>query len=91
MLKKELNLCVLTERLMEEVIHYGILEVSTGQYRNVCTSLIRFAETSGVTEFSFELIMNYHNVINFRVKTNSRNFYFNLEIKSSAVFFEIKT
>ena len=68
MLKKELNLCVLTERLMEEVIHYGILEVSTGQYRNVCNSIIRFAETSGVADFSSELMMNYQDFLNQRVQ-----------------------
>ena len=68
MLKKELNLCVLTERLMEEVIHYGILEVSTGQYRNVCNSIIRFAKTSGVADFSSELMMNYQDFLNQRVQ-----------------------
>ena len=68
MLKKELNLCVLTERLMEEVIHYGILEVSTEQYRNVCNSIIRFAEISGVADFSSELMMNYQDFLNQRVQ-----------------------
>lgn len=68
MLKKELNLCVLTERLMEEVIHYGILEVSTEQYRNVCNSIIRFAKTSGVADFSSELMMNYQDFLNQRVQ-----------------------
>ena len=59
MSKKELNLNLLTERLIKEVVHYGILEVSTEQYRTVCNSLIRFAETSGVTEYSSELMMHY--------------------------------
>lgn len=68
MLKKELNLCVLTERLMEEVIHYGILEVSAEQYRTVCNSIIRFAETSGVADFSSELMMNYQDFLNQRVQ-----------------------
>ena len=40
MSKKELNLNVLTERLMKEVAHYGILEVSTEQYQTVCNSII---------------------------------------------------
>ena len=68
MLKKELNLCVLTEQLMEQVIHYGILEVSAKQYRNVCNSIIRFAKTSGVADFSSELMMNYQDFLNQRVQ-----------------------
>lgn len=34
----------LTEQLMKEVRTYGILEVSTEQYQNVCNSIVRFAE-----------------------------------------------
>lgn len=68
MLKKELNLCVLTERLMEEVTHYGILEVSMEQYRTVCNSIIRFAETAGVTDFSSGLMMGYQDFLNQRVQ-----------------------
>ena len=78
MLKKELNLCVLTERLMEEVIHYGILEVSTEQYRNVCNSIIRFAETSGVADFSSELMMNYQDFLNLLFLLNLWKFYSHL-------------
>ena len=37
----------LTEQLMKEVMLYGILEVSTGQYRCVCSSILRFAESAG--------------------------------------------
>lgn len=53
---------------MEEVIHYGILEVSTEQYRTVCNSILRFAETSGVVDYSSELIMNYQDFLNQRVQ-----------------------
>ena len=68
MSKKELNLNLLTERLIKEVVHYGILEVSTEQYRTVCNSIIRFAETSGVTEYSSELMMHYQVFLNQRVQ-----------------------
>lgn len=68
MSKKELNLNVLTERLMKEVVHYGILGVSAKQYQTVCNAIIRFAEISGVTDYSSELMLHYQEFLNQRVE-----------------------
>lgn len=51
----------LTEQLMKEVRDYGIREVSTGQYQNVCNSIIRFAESTQVDSYSLELMDSYKN------------------------------
>ena len=51
----------LTEQLMKEVRDYGIREVSTGQYQNVCNSIIRFAESTHVDSYSLELMDSYKN------------------------------
>lgn len=51
----------LTEQLMKEVRNYGIREVSTGQYQNVCNSIIRFAESTQVDSYSLELMDSYKN------------------------------
>lgn len=51
----------LTEQLMKEVRNYGIREVSTEQYQNVCNSMIRFAKLSQVDSYSSELMDIYKN------------------------------
>lgn len=51
----------LTEQLMTEVRNYGIREVSTEQYQNVCNSIIRFAKLSWVDSYSSELMDSYRN------------------------------
>lgn len=51
----------LTEQLMKEVRNYGIREVSTEQYQNVCNSIIRFAKLSQVDSYSSELMDLYKN------------------------------
>ena len=38
---------------------YGILEVSTEQYQNICNSIIRFAQSSQVDSYSPELMDAY--------------------------------
>ena len=49
----------LTDQLMKEVRAYGILEVSTGQYQNVCNSIVRFAQSSQIDSYSLELMDSY--------------------------------
>ena len=49
----------LTDQLMKEVRAYGILEVSTEQYQNVCNSIIRFAESIQLDSYSPELMCFY--------------------------------
>lgn len=49
----------LTEKLMEAVKDYGILEVSLPQYQFVCKSIIRFAEKSKVEHYSADLMESY--------------------------------
>lgn len=51
----------LTEQLMKEVRDYGIREVSTGQYQNVCNCIIRFAKSLQVDSYSPELMDSYKN------------------------------
>lgn len=51
----------LTEQLMKEVRNYGIREVSTEQYQNVCNSIIRFAKLSQVDSYSSEPMDLYKN------------------------------
>ena len=57
----------LTEQLMKEVIKYGILAVSTEQYQNVCNSIIKFAESTGVDSYSPELMTSYQEFLGQRV------------------------
>ena len=57
----------LTEQLMKEVIKYGILAVSTEQYQNVCNSIIKFAEATGVDSYSPELMASYQKFLDQRV------------------------
>lgn len=49
----------LTDQFMKEVKVYGILEVSTEQYRNICNSIIRFAQSSQADSYSPELMDAY--------------------------------
>ena len=42
----------LTEKLLEEVRNYGILEASMEQYEVVCRSIVSFAEENGMTLYS---------------------------------------
>lgn len=57
----------LTEQLMKEVIKYGILLVSTEQYQNVCNSIIKFAEATGIDSYSPELMTSYQGFLDQRV------------------------
>ena len=65
------DLCLLlkplTEQFMKEVIKYGILVVSTEQYQNVCNSIIKFAEATGVDSYSPELMASYQKFLDQRV------------------------
>lgn len=57
----------LTEQLMKEVIKYGILTVSTEQYQNVCNSITKFAEATGIDSYSPELMTSYQEFLDQRV------------------------
>lgn len=59
----------LTEQLMKEVRDYGIREVSTGQYQNVCNSIIRFAESLQVDSYSPGLMDTYRDDLDKRCFT----------------------
>ena len=65
------DLCLLlkplTEQFMKEVIKYEILVVSTEQYQNVCNSIIKFAEATGVDSYSPELMASYQKFLDQRV------------------------
>ena len=58
-----------TEQLMKEVRDYGIREVSTGQYQNVCNSIIRFAESLQVDSYSPGLMDSYRDDLDKRCLT----------------------
>lgn len=49
----------LIDRFMKEVRQYGILEVSTEQYQNVCNAILNFAENAGCDSYSAELMESY--------------------------------
>ena len=49
----------LTELLIKEVRLYGILEVSIEQYEIVCKSIVRFADRSGNSMYSPDLMSSY--------------------------------
>lgn len=49
----------LTNQLIEEVRAYGILEVSTEQYQNICNSIIKFGESKQVVSYSPEFVDSY--------------------------------
>lgn len=51
----------LTDQLRKEVKAYGILEVSTEQYQNVCNSIVHFAQSSQIDSYSLELMDSYKN------------------------------
>lgn len=49
----------LTDQLMKEVSAYGILAVSTEQYKYICNSIVRFAQSAQIDFFSPELMDSY--------------------------------
>ena len=53
------NLQLLTDRLLEMVREYGILEVSMGQYEVVCRHIIKFAQQKGEYLYSPELMDDF--------------------------------
>lgn len=64
--KQELNF--LTNTLMKEVAAYGILEVSLGQYQEVCEKIVEFARSSGITFYIPDLTDQFILHINNQVK-----------------------
>ena len=52
MLTDKQNLQLLTDKLLEEVRNYGILEVSMEQYEYTCRSIVRFAQVAGLSSYS---------------------------------------
>lgn len=57
----------LTELLIKEVRLYGILEVSIEQYEIVCKSIVRFADGSGDSMYSPDLMSSYKEWLDSRV------------------------
>lgn len=49
----------LTDKLMNEVRVYGILEVSTEQYQIICNQILSFAQSSQAGRYSPELMASY--------------------------------
>lgn len=63
------NIQFLTNRLLEEVRNYGILEASMGQYEVVCRSIVSFAKTNGTPLYSPGLLDDFRKHLNDRVKS----------------------
>ena len=63
------NLQLLTDRLLEEVRNYGILEASMEQYEVVCRSIVNFAKANGTSSYYPELLNNYSNHLDGRVNS----------------------
>ena len=67
MLTEIQNLQMLTDKLLEEVRNYGILEVSMEQYKYTCRSIVRFAKTVGVSTYSPGLLDEFLKKLDERV------------------------
>lgn len=67
MLTENQNLQLLTDRLLEEVRNYGILEVSMEQYEYTCRSIVRFAKTAELSSNSPGLLDEYQKHLDDRV------------------------
>ena len=64
------NIQLLTDRLLEEVRNYGILEVSMPQYEYTCRAIVNFAKAAGdLSSYSPDLMDVFRKHLDNRVKT----------------------
>ncbi len=63
----EQELTTLTEKLVNAVREYGLVDASIDEYQITCNSIIRFAENHGLKDYSQDLIALYANEIDKRV------------------------
>ena len=61
----------LTDQLIMEVKCYGILEISIEQYKIVCNSIIKYAETCGKSEYTPELMASYSKYLHERISSGA--------------------
>ena len=61
------NLQRLTDKLLEEVKNYGILEVSIEQYKNTCRCILKFANAAGQSSYSPGLLDDFQKNLDDRV------------------------
>ena len=67
MLTENQNLQLLTDRLLEEVRNYGILEVSMEQYEYTCRAIVNFGKTAGLSSYSSALLDEFQKHLDDRV------------------------
>lgn len=61
----------LTDQLIMEVKCYGILEISIEQYKIVCNSILKYAETCGKSEYTPELMASYSKYLDERISSGA--------------------
>ena len=59
MMTESQDLQRLTNKLLEEVRNYGILEVSIEQYKNTCRCILKFANAAGQSSYSPGLLDDF--------------------------------
>ena len=67
MLTDKQNLQLLTDKLLEEVRNYGILEVSMEQYECTCQAIVSFAKAAGLSSYSPGLLDEFQKHLDNRV------------------------
>lgn len=67
MLAENQNLQFLTDKLLEEVRKYGILEVSMEQYEYTCRAIVNFGKTAGLSSYSSALLDEFQKHLDDRV------------------------
>jgi len=69
--QKNLELKYLTDYLLDAVKEYGIKAVSLEQYEVVCRNIIKFATSSGISEYYDELLDDYADHLKLQVEKES--------------------
>lgn len=67
MMTESQDLQRLTNKLLEEVRNYGILEVSIEQYKNTCRCILKFANAAGQSSYSPGLLDDFQKNLDDRV------------------------
>ena len=67
MMTESQDLQQLTNKLLEEVKNYGILEVSIEQYKNTCRCILNFAKAAGQSSYSPGLLDDFQKNLDDRV------------------------
>lgn len=67
MITESQDLQRLTNKLLEEVRNYGILEVSIEQYKNTCRCILKFANAAGQSSYSPGLLDDFQKNLDDRV------------------------